>query len=359
MGFGDGGWNCRKCYTHNGFGRQRCVRCGAYNPANGPVPRDGWTRGNLGQWGYGPPATMHQSAPWYQSSPPRRTGRWRGGGGGGGPARGNTPPLDEAVLSLLVDLSPEEWAKQAPKFTKSHVDKVDAARRRKTEASTLGGDVPLPPAVRTLRNKAAQAAQTAAKAQQRAQEAVEAWMAADKRAIEAKEAFEQARNEAAKALATNMLPPTAAPSPLEGAFEKLLAEMGALLGASEAPADGGEGPRDRSALQEIHRRYTAVIQESAAKRQRGPEPQDASMPPASAAAAADAVPAGPAMPEHAGAASSGTGVAAELPARAPPDGGTSSSPSSGAAPGSSSGGTFTAALRLLEARAADDNFRPY
>ncbi len=300
---------------------------------------------------------MHQSAPWYQSSPPRRAGRWRGGGGGGGPARGNTPPLDEAVLSLLVGLSPDEWAKQAPKFAKSHVDKVDAARRRKSEVSTLGGDVPLPPAVRTLRNKAAQAAQTAAKAQQRAQEAVETWMAADKRAIEAKTAFEQARNEAAQALATNMLPPTAVPSPLEGAFEKLLAEMGALLGASEAPADGGDGARDRTALQEIHRRYTAVIQESAAKRQRGADPLDSAMPPAPAAA--DAVPARPAQAESAGAASSGTGVAAELPAGAPPAGGTSSLPPSGHAPGSSPGEAFTAALRILEARAADENFRPY
>ncbi len=174
-------------------------------------------------------------------------------GAGGEAQAGATPPLGEGIKSILVDPSAEEWAKHAPTLPRSHVDSVEAARRRKLEAVSLGpGDVPLPPAVRQLRNRASQAAQAAAKAQERAQEAVAAWVAADQRAVDAKAAYEQARHEAAQALAANTVPATPPPSALDEAMTaKLLAEMAALV----APPDGGAQDERQQALQDIHKKY--------------------------------------------------------------------------------------------------------
>ena len=293
---------------------------------------------------------MWQSPPWSHTSPPQRAGRWRGGKGGGGGGSGawsGTPPLDNAVLEVLVDLSAEEWAKRAPKFPRSHQDKVEAARRRKLEAATLGpGDMSLPPAVRQLRHKASQAAQAADKARERAEGAVEAWVIADGKAQEARRAYDAARAEAAKAMAAQgaTSTPTSQHSALE-ALERIVAEA---RGRKRPSPDGGddmdtEGVTVTSLLQQL----SNVLE--------GARPQ---APPAGpAAAAAVPPPGGPAGGGHAAPAGAGEDPAPPAqPNQDPESGGTPSAAASSNSAGASN--AFSAALAVLAER-QEANFRPY
>ncbi len=349
MGFGDGGWNCRVCHMHNGAGRKTCRNCGNYNPA-GPKPSTGWRQRDMGQWGYGAPTSMWQSPPWTRNPPPQRAGRWRGGngGGGGGGVWTGTPPLENAVLEVLVDLPAEEWAKRAPKFPRSHQDKVEAARRRKLEAATLGpGDMSLPPAVRQLRHKASQAAQAADKARERAEGAVEAWVIADGKAQEARRAYDDARAEAAKAMAAQGTTPSATTqhSALE-ALERIVAEA---RGRKRPPGDGGEDAMETesvtvaSLLQQL-----STVLEGARPQAPTPSPAAAaatSPPPGGAAGGGPAAPAG----------------AAEDPAPPAPtaqDPGTGGMSSAAASSNAGPSNAFSAALAVLAER-QEANFRPY
>ena len=349
MGFGDGGWNCRRCSAHNGAGRNKCWNCERYNPA-GPKPSTGWKPRDMGKWGYGAPTSMWQSPPWSHSSPPQRAGRWRGGKGGGGGGSGawaSTPPLDNAVLEVLVDLPAEEWAKRAPKFPRSHQDKVEAARRRKLEAATLGpGDMPLPPAVRQLRHKASQAAQAADRARERAEGAVEAWVLADGKAQEARRAYDAARAEAAKAMAAQgtTISPTSQQSALE-ALERIVAEARGRKRPN--PGDGDDMDAEGVTVTSLLQQLSTIIE--------GARPQDP--PPGPAAPAAVPPPGGPAG----GGSAAPAGVGEHPAPPAQPHGDPESGDMPSAAPTSNPAGptnAFSAALAVLAER-QEGNFRPY